>query len=123
MSSLDSRTINIDYLLIGPGNPVITGSGPWTITTNILDIPASTGTIIVKYGSGGQAAGVTNSSSATTHTFTTQSKIATNPKNNLVSIGTSPTITLSAGPTLGQLMRHGKWFSNSGNFVKQPFTF
>jgi len=116
-STLDSNTVSVDYILIGPGSPVVTGSGPWTITTNILTIPATTGTIIVNYGSGRGAGGVTNSVTSGVHTFTTQSKIATNPKNSLTNISVQPTITLA---DLTAVMRHGKFFSGG---VKQPFTF
>ncbi|HYM65089.1 MAG TPA: M23 family metallopeptidase, partial [Candidatus Sulfotelmatobacter sp.] len=122
-TTFDSATVWVDYFLIGPGAPTVSGTSPWILTVPIVTIPASTGTIIIKYGNTGSWQGVKNSASATTQTFTTSSKIATNPKNNFTNIGASPTVTLSAGPTLDQLMRHGKWFSNSGNFVKQPFTF
>ncbi len=116
-STLDSNTVTVDYILIGPGSPVITGSGPWTITSNIITIPANTGTIVVKYGSGGGASGVTNSATAGIHTFTTQSKIATNPTNSLTSITTSPTVTLG---NMVDMMRHGDFFSSN---VRKPFAF
>lgn len=118
-TGMDTRTFSVDYVLIGPGTPTVTGSGPWTITTPIVTIPATTGTIIVNYGALGAGA-VTNSSSAGIHTFTTQSKIATNPTNLLTNISAQPTVTLSSGPTVNQLMRHGEWFLNG---VDQPFAF
>lgn len=120
--TLDADIIYVDELLIGPGTPTVTGSGPWTISTRILDV-ANTETFSVVYGdtSGSANGDVTNSASSGVHTFTTQSKISTS--GTLTNIGTSPTVDLSApsGPTTDQLLRHGAWFNASG--VEQPFTF
>lgn len=118
-SGLDSRSIWIDDVLIGPGVPTFSGTGPWSINVRFLDL-AATDTVTIVYGDGGGASGVTNSSTEGVHTFTTQSRIS--DAGTLTNIGTSPTVTLTApaGPTLEQTMRHGKWFSSG---VEQPFTF
>jgi len=108
----------VDELLLGPGVPTFSGTSPWVITVRFLDL-ASTETVTLTYGSGGGSSGVTNSATEGVHTFTTASKtLVTGSYTNLS--GGSPTVTLSAGPTLDQLLRHGAWF-NGG--VEQPFTF
>lgn len=122
-TTLDSVTVTADYFLIGPGTPTVSGTSPWTITVPIVTIPANTGTIVLKYGTNTAGGGVTNSSSATTHTFTTRSKIATNRVNTLTAISTSPTITLvttPTGATNNRIMRNGKWFKIG---TEQPFIF
>lgn len=110
----ETADVNIDELLIGPGVPTFSGRN---INVRLLD--ATTGdTVTVTYGSGGGASGVTNSSTEAVHTFTTLSKISVT--GTLTNISSHPTVTISSGPTLDQLMRHGKWF-NGGS--EQPFTF
>jgi murein DD-endopeptidase MepM/ murein hydrolase activator NlpD len=116
----DLDIVWVDDVLIGPGTPTVTGSGPWTISTRILDA-ATNETFTVIYGdtSGSANGDVTNSASSGVHTFTTQSRADDGAA--LDDIASQPTVTLSGGgPTIDQLMRHGAWF-NSG--VEQPFTF
>ncbi len=110
--------LNLDDILLGPGVPTFSGSGPWDISVRFLDLAAAD-TVSIVYGSGGGASGVANSASSGVHTFTTQSR--TSASGTLTNISSHPTVTLSSGgPTVDQLMRHGAWF-NSG--VSQPFTF
>ncbi len=113
----DGGDVWVDEFLIGPGVPTFSGTSPWLITTRFLDL-AATETVTVTYGSGGGASGVTNSASAASHQFTTQSKVLTS--GTYTSISAHPTVTLSSGPTNDQLMRHGAWFSSG---AEQPFTF
>lgn len=113
-SALDNITIKSDYLLLGPGTPTFSGSGPYTITVPLLDSDGSD-TVTITYGVGGT---VTNSSSEGVHTFTTQSR--TSISGTLTNISSSPTVTLSSGPSNAELIRHGAWFQNG---VEKPFTF
>jgi hypothetical protein len=107
--------INLDYIVIGPGVPTFSGTGPWKINVVMVDMAAAD-TLTVTYGSGGGTSGVTNSSTSGVHTFTTSSRI--DAAGTLTNIGTSPTITLAGQD---QLMRHGNWFNPSG--AEQPFLF
>jgi murein DD-endopeptidase MepM/ murein hydrolase activator NlpD len=119
-TGLDADIIWVDDLMIGPGTPTVTGSGPWTISVRILDA-ANTETFTVVYGdtSGSANGDVTNSASSGVHTFTTQSRIS--DAGTLADIAAQPTVTLSGGgPTIDQLMRHGAWFDSG---TEQPFTF
>ncbi|OGC98059.1 hypothetical protein A2634_02735 [Candidatus Amesbacteria bacterium RIFCSPHIGHO2_01_FULL_48_32] len=119
-AATDNKLLYTDYLLLGPGVPTFSGSGPWDISAVLLDTDGSD-TVTVTYGdtSGGAGSTVTNSATAGVHTFTTKSR--TSVTGTLDTIASSPTITLSTGPTNDQLMRHGAWFNSSG--VEQPFTF
>jgi hypothetical protein len=122
-TGLDSRVIYVDEILVGPGSLTFPVNGSDTdISARILQL-ANTETITITYGSGGGSSGVTNSSVAGAHTFTTRTKTIVD--GILEEIASSPIITLSeaggGGPTLDQLMRHGKWFNTSG--VRQPFIF
>ena len=112
--------INLDYIVIGPGVPTFSGSGPWDISVVFVDTAAAD-TVTVTYGSGGGTSGVQNSSTEGAHIFTTKSRI--DAGGTLTNIASHPTITLSApsGPTTDQQMRHGNWFNASG--VEQSFTF
>jgi len=116
-SGFDSASQWLDEVLIGPGVPTFSGTGPWTISTRILKA-ASTDTFSVVYGdaAGGAGSTVTNASTAGVYTFTTQSK--TGVAGTLTDISSSPTITLSA--SLDTLLRHGAYFSGG---IEQPFTF
>jgi murein DD-endopeptidase MepM/ murein hydrolase activator NlpD len=119
----DSTQLWIDEIMVGGTAsgavaPTITGTGPWDIGYRLINLD-NTETAVLVYGSGGGAGGVTNSSSAGVHTFTTKSR--TTSAGTLTNISAHPTVTLTtSGPTNDQLMRHGKWF-NSG--VKAAFTF
>jgi murein DD-endopeptidase MepM/ murein hydrolase activator NlpD len=94
-ASLDKKTIWVDYLLIGPGRPDISGNEPWTITVPILSMPATDGRIIVNYGSDYDAEGVTNPTTPGVHTFVTKAKTTTSPTQALVTLSKQPTVTLS----------------------------
>lgn len=87
----ETGDVYIDELLIGPGVPTFSGSGPWTITTRILDA-ANTETFALTYGSGGGASGVTNPASPDTYTFTTQSATAVN--GTLTNIAVQPEVLI-----------------------------
>lgn len=119
-AGFDSNVWWVDEILLGPGLPTFSGSGPWTISARVLDA-ANTETFTVTYGDGGGASGVTNHTTADVYAFTTQSTPIVS--GTLTSISSSPTVTLSvppSGPTMDQIMRHGAWFSSG---VEQPFTF
>lgn len=119
-AGFDSNIWWVDEILLGPGLPTFSGSGPWIISTRILDA-ANTETFTVTYGDGGGASGVTNHTTTNTYTFTTQSTPVVT--GTLTSISSSPTVILSdppSGPTMDKIMRHGAWFSAG---VEQPFTF
>ncbi|HBI25381.1 TPA: hypothetical protein DDX30_01165 [Candidatus Wolfebacteria bacterium] len=88
-SGCDSRTIFVDYVLLGPGSPTISGAGPWTVNVPFLTMP-SAGTATITYGSGGGTSGVTAPSTAGDYTFTTQSRF--DAGGTLTSIGLSPVI-------------------------------
>ena len=120
VAGLDSKNINLDDFMVGNTDamtPTFAGAGPWTIDLRILDLD-NTETIQIVYGSGGGASGVQNSSTTGAHTFTTKSQVSA--IGTLTAIASSPTVTLAAGPTTDQQMRHGNWF-NSG--AEQSFTF
>jgi len=91
-TGLDNVTLYTDFFLIGPGIPVFSGTGPWTITTRFVEI-ANGNTVTLTYGSGGGTSGVTAPSVAGVNTFTTQSRTAVT--GTLTNIGTSPTITVN----------------------------
>jgi hypothetical protein len=120
LDGFDSDSIWVDDLLIGPGVPTFSGTGPWTISVRILDA-ADTETFTIIYGdtAGGGGSEVTNSVTAGVHTFTTQSRAS--DAGILDSIASQPTVTLSGppGPNTDQVMRHGNWFNSSG--VEQSF--
>ncbi len=110
----ETADVNIDDLLIGPGAATFSGRN---INIRLLD--ATTGdTVTVDYGAFGGVNGATNSSTLGAHTFTTLSK--TSVSGTLTNIASSPTITIAAGPSNDQLMRHGSWFDGG---AQQPFTF
>ena len=114
---VETGNLWVDEFLIGPGVATFSGAGPWDITVRFLDLAAAN-TVTVTYGSGGGSSGVQNSSTEGVHTFTTKSKVDT--AGTLTNISSHPTITLSSGPTMDQVMRHGKWFNGTS---EQPFTF
>ncbi|HSA84064.1 MAG TPA: hypothetical protein VLF20_04215, partial [Patescibacteria group bacterium] len=91
-------TISIDYLLIGPGTPVIEGTGPWTIFLPILSLPANDGKILVNYGGGTPLDGVTNHSTSGVTQFNTKVKMTTQSSQKFVSLPKQPTITLLPSP-------------------------
>ena len=97
-SGCDSNTIFVDYILIGPGSPSFSGSGPWTIDANFLAMP-SAGTTTITYGSGGGTSGVTAPSTAGDYTFTTQSRF--DGGGTLTNIASSPVIQVrNPAPTI-----------------------
>jgi len=115
-SPFEDGVVNIDYVLAGPGSPTFAGSGPWDITVRFLNM-ASTETAVVQYGNSAANSGVTNSSTDSTHIFTTKSR--TTSAGTLTNISNSPWITITRGNSY--LMRHGKWFNSSD--IIQPFAF
>ena len=88
-SGCDGRNIFVDYILIGPGAPTFSGSGPWTVNAPFLSMPTSQ-TVEIIYGSGGGTGGVTAPSTAGDYTFTTQSRF--DAGGTLTNIASSPVI-------------------------------
>ena len=85
----DNRNIFMDYVLIGPGSPTFTGSGPWNINVPFVTMPISATSTIV-YGSGGGTSGVTAPSTTGTYAATTTSRTAIS--GTLTNIASHPTI-------------------------------
>ncbi|MFH1430060.1 MAG: hypothetical protein ABIG71_00880 [Candidatus Uhrbacteria bacterium] len=99
-TDIGAASVYLDYALVGPGLPTFSGSGPWLINVVFLAL-ANTETVIVTYGSGGGATGVTAPSGATVDTFTTQTRDASD--GTLTNISSSPTIEAVAAPVLATL--------------------
>ena len=114
----ETNNFNVDEFLIGPGVPTFSGTSPWLITVRFLDLAAAD-TVTITYGDGGGTSGVDNSATEGSHTFTTSSKTLVDGSYTPLT-GGSPIVTLSSGPTLDQLMRHGKWLEGG---VENAFTF
>jgi hypothetical protein len=92
-SALDSVTVRMDDLLIGPGIPTFPGGGDIRVRLLQLDV-GQTATIV--YGSGGGASGVTAPTTVGVSTFLTRSRVS--DAGSLTAIGVSPTITVSPAP-------------------------
>jgi len=98
--------INADDILLGPGVPSFSGSGPWDIKVRILAL-ANTETITVTYGdNAGSGGGVTVTSSTGDEVFTTKSRIS--DSGTLTNIATSPVVTVSAALVVSNVQLNGQ---------------
>ncbi len=91
-TDIGAVSVYIDYMMLGPGVPTFSGTGPWTITTRFLSL-ATGQTVNIVYGSGGGAGGVTATSTLGVYTFTTQDRASVS--DSLLELPVSPTITVS----------------------------
>lgn len=122
-TDIGAVTMNADDILLGPGNPSFSGTGPWDIKVRILALVNSQ-TITVTYGdNAGGGGGVTVTSSSGDHTFTTKSRIS--DSGTLTNITTSPVITVGAGLTVSSTGTQTSTMSipSSNNYVGGAFTF
>ncbi len=93
-SALDSVTVYVDDILLGPGSPTFPGGG--IVRANLLQL-ASTQTVTVNYGAGGGASGAVAPTATGISTFTTQSRIS--DSGTLSPITSSPSVTVNPAAT------------------------
>ena len=105
-TDIGAVTINADDILLGPGEPVFSGTGPWDIKVRILAL-ANTETITVTYGDNAVGGGgVTVTSSTGDATFTTKSRIS--DSGTLTNIASSPVVTVSAALIVDNVQLNGQ---------------
>ena len=105
-TDIGAATINADDILLGPGIPIFSGSGPWDINIRILNL-ANTETITLTYGDNAVGGGgVTVTSSTGGATVTTQSRIS--DSGTLTNIASSPVITVSAALVVDNVQLNGQ---------------
>ncbi len=98
--------INADDILLGPGEPSFSGSGPWDINVRILAL-ANTETITVTYGdNAGSGGGVTVTSATGDATFTTKSRIS--DSGTLTNIASSPVVTVGTALVVDNVQLNGQ---------------
>lgn len=116
---LDSKSVYIDDILIGPGLPTFTTNATNTDILVRLIRLGSGETLTITYGEGGGVAGVSAPTSTGSDTFYTQSRTpSASGYGTLTNISSHPVISVLASTTWEQVAY--RWFANQDSALVGP---